>query len=334
VNTLAARRPQLRDIKGQRWLEISLTVDSETAEAVAEALGRISPAGVAIEPVQPVSDADFSAAESAPAPAQSGKLQLRSFLEVDGNLEYSIRQLEHTLWPLEMIARESRLTPPTPQYRPIADTDWMAQWKSRYRPLRVSRRLLIIPTWLQPQLAPNDVPVLIDPGKAFGTGVHPSTQLCLAAIEQHLRPGESILDIGCGSGILAIAALKLGARLAAGFDTDADAIRAARANAHANNIAERLLLAQGSLATVRRRASHQLVVVNIISQTIIRFLREGLVQTIAPGGVLILAGILAEQAPEVRAALHAGGMALLASEKASDEGSAASSWVALIANAE
>jgi len=334
VNTLAARHPQLRDIKSQRWLKISLTVESETAEAVAEALGRFSPAGVAIEPVEPVSDADFPATESAPTPVQSGKLQLRSFLKVDGNLEHSIRQLERALWPLQMIARESGLTPPTPQYRLIADTDWMAQWKSRYRPLRVGRRLLIIPTWLQPELAPNDVPVLIDPGKAFGTGTHPSTQLCLAAIEQYLHPGESILDIGCGSGILAIAALKLGARLAAGFDTDADAIRAAQANARVNNVGERLLLAQGSLATVQRRASHQLVVVNILSRTIIRFLGEGLAQTIAPGGVLILAGILAEQAHEVRAALHAGGMALLASKKAPDEVSGASGWVALIANAE
>ncbi len=334
MNTLAARHPQLRDIKSQRWLKISLTVESETAEAVAEALGRFSPAGVAIEPVEPVSDADFPATESAPTPVQSGKLQLRSFLKVDGNLEHSIRQLERALWPLQMIARESGLTPPTPQYRLIADTDWMAQWKSRYRPLRVGRRLLIIPTWLQPELAPNDVPVLIDPGKAFGTGTHPSTQLCLAAIEQYLHPGESILDIGCGSGILAIAALKLGARLAAGFDTDADAIRAAQANARVNNVGERLLLAQGSLATVQRRASHQLVVVNILSRTIIRFLGEGLAQTIAPGGVIILAGILAEQAHEVRAALHAGGMALLASKKAPDEVSGASGWVALIANAE
>jgi ribosomal protein L11 methyltransferase len=334
VNTLASRRLQRRDIGGQRWLEISLTVDSETAEAVAETLGRISPAGVAIEPVEPVSDADFPATESAPAPAQSGKLQLRSFLEVDGNLEHSVRQLERALWPLEMIARESGLIPPTPQYRPIADTDWMAQWKSRYRPLRVGRRLLIIPTFLQPELAPNDVPVLIDPGKAFGTGMHPSTQLCLAAIEQYLRPGESILDIGCGSGILAIAALKLGAKLAAGFDSDPDAIRAARKNARANKVAKRLLLAQGSLAAIQRQANHQLVAVNILSRTIIRFLASGLTQTVATGGVLILGGILAEQEPEMRAALHAAGMALLSRKKASAKDSGAGSWVALIARAQ
>ncbi len=334
MNTLAARSPQLRDIKGQHWLEISLTVDSETAEAMAEALGRISPAGVAIEPVGPATDADFPATKSAPAPAESRKLQLRSFLEVDGNLEHSIRQLERALWPLQMIARESGLTPPAPQYRPIVGTDWMVQWKSRYRPLRVGRRLLIIPAWLQPELAPNDVPVLIDPGKAFGTGAHPSTQLCLVAIEQHLRPGDHMLDIGCGSGILAITALKLGSTLAAGFDTDADAIRAARKNAHENNIAERLLLAQGSLATVRRRTSHQLVVVNILSRTIIRFLASGLAQTVAAGGILILGGILAEQEPEVCAALHATGMELLSTKKASAKDSGAGSWVALIARAQ
>jgi len=310
-----------------------MTVVPETAEAFAEALGRFNPTGVAIEQVTPVFDANFPAAANAPAPSQTEQLQLRSFLEVDGNLEQTLRQLERELWPLEIIARESGLPVPTPQYRPIADTDWMAHWKNRYRPLRVGSRLVIIPAWLQPDLAPNDLPVLIDPGQAFGTGAHPSTQLCLAAMEKYLRPGESVLDMGCGSGILAIAALKLGASRAAGFDCDPDAIRAARTNACANDLAHRLMLAQGSLAAIRLRADHSLVVVNIISRTIIRFLKDGLTQTIEPGGIMILAGILSEQEPEVRAAVQATGMTLLAIETAPDEDSTASKWVALIASA-
>lgn len=333
MTTSSTQHPRLEKIKSQSWLEISMTVGPETAEAFAEVLGRFSPTGVAIEQVVPVFDANFPVDANAPAPSQTGQLQLRSFLEVDDNLEQTLRLLERELWPLEIIARESGLAAPTPQYRPIADVDWMAHWRNRYRPLRVGSRLVIIPAWLQPDLAPNDLPVLIDPGQAFGTGAHPSTQLCLAAMEKYLRPGESVLDLGCGSGILAIAALKLGASRAAGFDCDPDAIRATRKNACANDVANRLLLAHGSLAAIRLRADHSLVVVNIVSRTIIRFLKDGLTQTIEPGGIMIMAGILSEQEPEVRAAVQATGMTLLAIETAADENSTASKWVALIASA-
>ncbi len=331
MTTSSKHHPSLDNIKGHRWLEISLTVDSETAEVVAEVLGRFIPAGVAIESV---SDANIPSYESTPELEQRGKLQLRSFLAVDDDLDRTLRKIERELWPLEMIARQSGLEPPTPQYRPIADTDWAAQWKNRYRPLRAGNRLVIIPTWMHPKLAPNDIPVLIDPGQAFGTGVHPTTQLCLTAIEKYLLPGESVLDLGCGSGILAIAALKLGASHVTGCDSDPHAIRAARKNARANDVADQMLLILGSLAGIRRQNNYGLVVANILSRPIIRLLRDGLTQTVAPGGIMILAGILAEQEPEVLAAVHTTGMALLATETSSDIGSAASNWVALIASAQ
>lgn len=330
MTTPAARHSQLRDIKGRHWLEISLTVDSETAEAVAEVLGRFSPAGVVIEPVESVSNADFSTTVRAPVPMQNENLQLRSFLKVDGKLRYTIDKLERALWPLQMIARKSGLTPPTLQYKPLADVNWMEQWRSRYRPLRVGRRLLILPAWLQPELTSNDVPVLIDPGQAFGTGTHPTTQMCLAAIEDYLQPGDTILDLGCGSGILSIAALKLGANRAYGFDTDANTIREAYNNARANSVTDRLLLAQGSVAAVRRRANYSLVVVNILSSVIIRFLEEGLTETIAHGGIMILSGMLSEQVPEVLAAIQATDTVLLARKIARDGDSQDSKWVTLI----
>ena len=323
----------LEKIKGKRWLEISLMVDPETADAVAEVLGRINPTGVSIEPIGPVFDANFPDAESAPDPARSAKLQLRSFLEVNGNLKKTLRQIEHELWPLEMIAREWGLALPKPDYRCMSNADWMEQWKSHYRPLRVGSRLLIVPAWLRPKLAPNDVPVLIDPGQAFGTGAHPTTQQCLANIEKYLRPGDTVLDLGCGSGILAIAALKLGASHADGFDSDPDAISAARKNARTNDVTDRLLLVQGSLLAVRQRANYRLAVVNLLSRPIIAFLQLGLTQTLAPGGIMILAGILEEHELEVRSAVQDSGMVLLAAEKAPDIGSSTSNWVALITQA-
>lgn len=324
---------QLDKLEARRWLEISLIVDPETADAVAEVLGRINPAGVSIEPVGSVVDANFPDTESAANPGGSTKLQLRSFLEVDSNLKNTLEQIERELWPLEMIAREWGLTLPKPDYRYIANADWMAQWKSHYRPLRVGSRLLVVPAWLQPKLEPNDVPVIIDPGQAFGTGAHPTTQQCLANIEKYVRPGDTVLDLGCGSGILAIAALKLGASHADGFDPDTDAIIAARKNARSNNVTDRLMLVQGSLLALKLRANYRMTVVNLLSRQIIAFLNLGLTQTIAPGGIMILAGILEEQELEVRSAIQNSGMKLLASEKAPDTGSSTSNWVALITQA-
>ena len=188
----------------------------------------------------------------------------------------------------------------------------------------------ILPTWLQPELTSNDVPVLIDPGQAFGTGTHPTTQMCLTAIEDYLQPDDTILDLGCGSGILSIAALKLGAKRAYGFDTDANTIREAYNNARANSVTDRLLLAQGSVAAVRRRANYSLVVVNILSSVIIRFLEDGLTKTIAHGGKMILSGMISEQVPEVLAAIQASDTELLARKIARDGGSQDSTWVTLI----
>ncbi len=310
-----------------------MKVDPETAEAVAEVLGRFIPTGVAIEPVEPVYDVNLTPTTIGSAPKQSRQLKVRSFVEVDDDLENILIQIERKLWPLKMIARKSGLTLPTPKYRPIADIDWMAQWKSHYRPLRVGSRLLIIPTWMHPRLAPNDVPVLMDPGKAFGTGAHPTTQQCLETIEKHLRTGDTVLDLGCGSGIRASAALSWGASHAAGFDSDPDAVRAARNNSRANYVTDRLILVQGSLSAIRRRANFRLVVVNVLSRVIITFLEMGLAQTMAPGGIMILAGILEDQELEVRSAIKASGMVILASEKAPDIGSSTNNWVALITQA-
>ena len=328
MTTPYSQHPLLENIKGERWLEISITVDAETAEAVAEVLGRFSPSGVAIESVSCSSIHDY---EHTPELAQRGQLYLRSFLEVDNDLERTVWKIEYELWPLGMIARASGLEPPQPQYRPVADTDWIAQWKSRYRPLRVGRRLLITPPWIHPKLGFNDVPVLIEPGHAFGTGTHPTTQLCLTAIENYLRPGENMLDLGCGSGILTIAALKLGAGHVTGCDTDPNAIRAAHQNARTNDVDDQLLLVLGSLASIRQRCNYDLVVANILSKTLVRLLRDGLTNTIAHGGTMILAGILADQLPEMSEAVHATSMNILHIETNPDIGSGASDWVALIA---
>ena len=162
---------------------------------------------------------------------------------------------------------------------------------------------------------------------AFGTGTHPTTQLCLRLIEALVRAGEPMIDIGCGSGVLALAALKLGAGQALGVDTDPDALRVASENARRNGLAARLTLKEGSLDRILQQKAGlrqaPLVVANILAPVIIRLLGDGLGRLLSPGGHMVLSGILAEQVDLVVAAIEKGGISLVRQEQEGD-------WAALV----
>jgi len=302
------------------WLEVSLTVSPEAAEAVADVLARFAPEGVALEATQ---------IETTPNEVEAhpiGPVTVRAYLPADAALETTRAKLEEALWHLGQI-----LPLPAAQYKPIAQTDWSETWKANFKPVRVGRRLMIVPAWLNPPLARDDVPIRLDPGMAFGTGTHPTTQLCLAALERHLPPGAAVLDLGTGSGILAIAAARLGSGPVLALDIDPEAVRVARANVAANGVADplRVRVEQGSLAEVLAGQfgapqPTELVVANILARVIVQLLEQGLTRAVAPGGLLIVSGILDTQAYEVNAALKAQGLTLLAQEHMED-------WVAIIA---
>lgn len=290
------------------WLEVSLVVDGELAEAVAEVLARFAPNGIAIE---------STAVTAAPDDTEGhevGPLRVLAYLRMNADLEETRRRLEEALWYLGRI----RPLPPA-QFRTIKETDWAEAWKQHYHPIPIGKRLIIVPAWLD---APEQgrLPVRIDPGMAFGTGTHPSTQLCLEFIEelvpllvkeQHSResgvPGKvHVIDVGCGSGILSVAALKLGAGQALGVDIDPDAVKAAGENAAINAVAEHLELGTASLAEILAGAysirQAQLVLANILAPVLVRLLDEGLGMLLTSGGSLILSGIIDEQAEDVAAA--------------------------------
>jgi ribosomal protein L11 methyltransferase len=240
---------------------------------------------------------------------------------------------------------------PAPSYKQIADQNWMEAWKQHYKPILIGKRLLILPAWLDSP-EPERIAIKIDPGMAFGTGTHPTTQLCLELMEKYFelchseRSEESqssesdsslavlaqndkfinVIDVGCGSGILSIAALKLGAANVLGVDIDAESVKNSRENADTNGIGAELILGQGSVSEILaekfpfKRAP--LVVANILAPVIIRLFDAGLADLMEDNGAIILSGILQEQAQNVVDAAQAKGLRMNDKRQMGD-------WVAL-----
>lgn len=284
------------------------------AEAVSELLARYAPDGVVIEATQILPDPE---GEGRPI----GPLRVCAYLPVDAELEDKRQRLRESLWYL------GRIQPlPEPEFKLLKQADWSEAWKKHYRPILIGEHLQIVPAWLEPP-EPDRVAVQIDPGMAFGTGTHPTTQMCLEAIEyysgENWQPVISgMIDIGCGSGILSIAALKMGAGHALGVDLDSEALESARKNAELNGVSTRLELGVGSVAEILggsfsiRRAP--LVVTNILAPVIVRLLAGGLGELLSADGRLILSGILVEQANDVITALENNGLRLASRRQMED----------------
>jgi ribosomal protein L11 methyltransferase len=193
--------------------------------------------------------------------------------------------------------------------RLVRETEWADAWKAYFPVMRVGRRLVIRPTWRRHRRAPDDVVLALDPGMAFGTGLHPTTRLCLGGIEaladRGLLAGVRVLDVGCGSGILAIAALKLGAGSAVGLDTDPIAVEATTANARRNALVRRVRVRGGSLPS--GEPPFDVVLANLIAGVLVA-LAAALRDELRPGGTLLTSGIFLDREAEVRHAFEAVGL--------------------------
>jgi ribosomal protein L11 methyltransferase len=305
------------------WLEISITVSGEIAEAVAEVLSKYAFQGVLFEPAQAVDYPDYDDPNSVPFEVLDTAVRVIAYLPTTADLEEKRQRLEHDLWPLQMIARAANLEFPTPVYTPVAQRDWGELWKQHYRPLEIGERLMVVPAWEDPQVAGERIAILMDPGQAFGTGTHPSTQLCMRALEQTVQPGMKVLDLGCGSGILAITAAKLGARQIDGFDIEAQSVKSTLENATRNGVQTHITATQGSVTEAIAAGPYDLAVVNILAKVIILLFGQGLANTLHPGAKMVLAGILDEQAAEVIATAEQAGLVHLSTTPQTD-------WVGIV----
>ena len=281
-----------------RWLELSVEADVEAVEAVSEILGRVAE-GTAVQPTRLIRDpADELAAREDP----TAPFVVTAHVADGPDARIAVDATERALWHLQAFA----LRPVGAlQVRSVDDADWTDAWKRHYVPQRIGR-VVIVPSWVAHEAAPDDAVITLDPGMAFGTGLHPTTRACLELLQAVEPMPDRMLDVGAGSGILALAALRLGARSVVGYDTDSLAVTAARDNADRNGVADRLEIRHGSLPAVAEER-FSLVVANLVAAVLVD-LAQRLADHVEPGGVLLAGGIIAGRADEVVGALGAVGL--------------------------
>jgi len=191
---------------------------------------------------------------------------------------------------------------------PVNEEDWAESWKQYYTPIKISERITIVPAWDSVPPETEGITIRLDPGMAFGTGNHPTTAHCLRALENYLQPGDRVLDVGTGSGVLAIAAAMLGASDVVGIDSDQVALAVAESNIRLNQVTANVHLHQGDLLNVVERPA-QLVVANLTADTIRRLAPQA-ARCLTAGGYLIGAGIIQGRLEDVLAELNAQGFIL------------------------
>ncbi len=250
-----------------------MDLHADLAEPAAELLGRIAPNGAAVEMLDE-------------------GVRVRAWLPDDDELAARKQQLEEGLWHLSQIQRF-----PEPAYTLIEEEPWETSWNEHYQPLEIGKQLQIVPSWMEPENAER-IPIILEPGMAFGTGAHTTTRHCLEALEPLVMDGISVADLGCGSGILAIAAARLGAGLVVALDIDAQAVKLAQENVLRNGVEDRVQVLDGSLAELRTVVEGHglgLIVANIRASALEDFIQSGISRDLADGGRIVMSGILEEQ---------------------------------------
>jgi ribosomal protein L11 methyltransferase len=300
-----------------RWLELTVQVHPEAVESVSELLSRYASGGVAIE--EPIELVD----EGQEYRVQAGKpVNVHAYLPMDGNEEMARRQIAEGLWHFTSLGAHFAGELHT---RVVNEEDWANAWKDYFHVTHIGKRLVIRPSWREYAPKDDEVVIELDPGMAFGTGLHPTTRLCLEQVERLTRPGIRVIDVGTGSGILALAAAKLGAASVYGIDNSSVAVESAIENAAINGLSDIITIELGTLdeASAQRMANQfDLVLVNILAH-IIGGMAFQMAQVTKPGGLLVASGIIEARLQDAEPKLLAAGLQIVDRAMIDD-------WIALI----
>lgn len=275
------------------WMEIACDVPADLTDILAEYLSELSGSGVCVENLNV--DA-FSPNEIIHSPITTVRAYFTSRDDIDARLT------DIGAFLMDLAAHYPGLSLPKPTVSTVRSEDWSTSWKVNFKALRVGRRLLIVPSWEEAHPRPDDIVLHLDPGMAFGTGGHETTRLCLEVLEGVMDGmptllSPSLLDLGTGSGILAMAAVQLGAGHVCAVDIDPQAVEVARENLAANGLADQVELGTTPLESLT--GAFDIILANILAEELIR-LAPHLTERLTTGGTLVLSGILAEKEGLVR----------------------------------
>lgn len=288
-----------------RWVEISVEATDASVDAVINILVDEGSGGAVIGPT--------------PDTATHSSNRVAGYLPVDDRLEARLVRIRERVRLLPSFGLPLQSEEISIAW--VEDQEWATAWKKHFKPVRVGR-IIVKPTWEEVEALPGDIIVEIDPGMAFGTGYHPTTQLCLLALQDYVKAGDVVLDVGTGSGVLAIAAARLGATSVVGLDIDSVAVETAEVNVEQAGLAGVIEIRRAD-SPLAFEGQADLVVTNIIAKVLVDIAGE-LAAKMKPGGTLLASGIVIERADDVREAFKANGIHI-AEERVDGD------WVALIA---
>lgn len=295
------------------WEEVSIVVEQGLADTVVDLLSGILPGGIVQERI-------FGGIFPEDLNQEIGPVRVFGYLPIDDQIEEQRKEIIKTLGSISRSIEPSFLV--------IEEQNWTTAWQKHYQPIRLGSGLVVVPSWLK-NPTPDRTPIYIDPEMAFGSGTHPTTQMSLILLEKSIfeTPVNRMIDIGCGSGILSIAAAKLGVREILGVDIDPDAVRLSKANAIKNRVEKNTYFHLGSIGDLKKERTPfyraPLVAANIIAPILTSLFKQGLCKILLPGGSLVLSGILEEQLPDMLIMLNRHGV-IPQTQLQQDE------WIALI----
>ena len=299
-----------------KWAQVTITTSQEASEAVANYLFECEATGIEIRD------------NSAP---NSSSVTLISYFPTDDLIGERVHDLREFL--VNLIQAGIDTHPAKVTLESIEGDNWSEQWRSAFPPQKIGKRLVIAPTWDDIVPEPSEVLIRLDPGMAFGTGQHPTTQLALELLEISIKGADAVADIGTGSGILAIAAAKLGAKRVDAVDLDATTIPIAQSNIQINKAAAIIRLHQGDGLNALERQKYPLIVANILTKVLLPMIPI-CPKFLEPAGRLILSGILVQEASQIEAQLEANDFRVLETRQLKESHELAQTgenWVGILA---
>jgi ribosomal protein L11 methyltransferase len=288
------------------WVKLAIDINEEASELISEILLNAGAKGTQTEGGAMPETIGWD--EIPPDVPENQDCRVCAYFPMDGESEATIALIRAKLEKIKTM--DIGFDPGTlaVHTETVDEQDWANEWKKYFKPTRVSDFVVVKPTWEEYTPGPDEIVVEIDPGMAFGTGAHETTRMCIAMLEEYLEPGNAVLDIGCGSGILAIAAAKLGAGAVLALDTDSVAVESAKKNVAINNKENIVLVKRADiLHDTPTDARFHIVVANIVADVIIE-LNKTVLKYLTRPGIYIVSGIIAERLDEVLASLNSHGL--------------------------